>query len=97
MRPGKLAEPHTSPVYTGSLGPVAQLVEQGTFNPKVAGSRPARPIKEVPAHQLLPHVGNDVLGRWVYRWVYGNRPRQTGKAPSILAAWSFRSARSQWP
>jgi uncharacterized hydrophobic protein (TIGR00271 family) len=26
-----------------SQGPVAQLVEQGTFNPKVAGSRPARP------------------------------------------------------
>jgi hypothetical protein len=25
-------------------GPVAQLVEQGTFNPKVAGSNPARPI-----------------------------------------------------
>ena len=25
-------------------GPVAQLVEQGTFNPKVAGSIPARPI-----------------------------------------------------
>src|SRR5262249_4628035 len=24
-------------------GPVAQLVEQGTFNPKVAGSIPARP------------------------------------------------------
>jgi hypothetical protein len=24
-------------------GPVAQLVEQGTFNPKVAGSKPARP------------------------------------------------------
>jgi hypothetical protein len=34
-----------SPVYTGSRGPVAQLVEQGTFNPKVAGSRPARPIR----------------------------------------------------
>jgi hypothetical protein len=31
-------------VYTDSRGPVAQLVEQGTFNPKVAGSRPARPI-----------------------------------------------------
>ena len=29
--------------YTHS-GPLAQLVEQGTFNPKVAGSRPARPI-----------------------------------------------------
>src|SRR4051794_34242733 len=27
-------------------GPVAQLVEQGTFNPKVAGSKPARPIKK---------------------------------------------------
>jgi hypothetical protein len=26
-------------------GPVAQLVEQGTFNPKVAGSIPARPIE----------------------------------------------------
>src|SRR5207247_10119466 len=26
-------------------GPVAQLVEQGTFNPKVAGSNPARPIE----------------------------------------------------
>src|SRR5262249_18190872 len=25
-------------------GPVAQSVEQGTFNPKVAGSIPARPI-----------------------------------------------------
>ena len=25
-------------------GPLAQLVEQGTFNPKVAGSIPARPI-----------------------------------------------------
>src|SRR5437879_4547148 len=28
-------------------GPVAQLVEQGTFNPKVAGSRPARPTLKV--------------------------------------------------
>jgi hypothetical protein len=27
------------------VGPVAQLVEQGTFNPKVAGSSPARPIE----------------------------------------------------
>jgi hypothetical protein len=31
-------------------GPVAQLVEQGTFNPKVAGSIPARPI----APELAP-------------------------------------------
>jgi hypothetical protein len=27
-----------------ATGPLAQLVEQGTFNPKVAGSIPARPI-----------------------------------------------------
>ncbi len=33
------------PRYARSPGPVAQLVEQGTFNPKVAGSSPARPIK----------------------------------------------------
>ena len=26
-----------------AFGPLAQLVEQGTFNPKVAGSTPARP------------------------------------------------------
>ena len=32
------------PLYTGRKGPLAQLVEQGTFNPKVAGSNPARPI-----------------------------------------------------
>ena len=29
-------------------GPVAQLVEQGTFNPKAAGSSPARPILTKP-------------------------------------------------
>jgi hypothetical protein len=31
-----------------STGPVAQLVEQGTFNPKVAGSIPARPTSITP-------------------------------------------------
>src|SRR6266576_3152542 len=29
--------------YAPALGPLAQLVEQGTLNPKVAGSIPARP------------------------------------------------------
>jgi hypothetical protein len=33
------------PLQHCARGPVAQLVEQGTFNPKVAGSRPARPIR----------------------------------------------------
>src|SRR5439155_5309497 len=30
--------------HTRTSGPVAQLVEQGTFNPRGAGSSPARPI-----------------------------------------------------
>src|SRR6266540_7470833 len=38
------------PARDASDGPVAQLVEQGTFNPKVAGSIPARPIQEPPAN-----------------------------------------------
>ena len=44
-RRSSTAEPSAYPFPTpSSLGPVAQLVEQGTFNPKVAGSIPARPI-----------------------------------------------------
>src|SRR5690242_17923465 len=36
--------PHPPHRLQSRAGPLAQLVEQGTFNPKVAGSRPARPI-----------------------------------------------------
>ena len=36
----------TSLQYAG--GPLAQLVEQGTLNPKVEGSNPSRPISESP-------------------------------------------------
>src|SRR5207247_3565951 len=35
-------------IPSGAYGPVAQLVEQGTFNPKVAGSIPARPTRGSP-------------------------------------------------
>src|SRR5204863_4044806 len=31
--------------FAPALGPLAQLVEQGTLNPKVAGSIPARPTQ----------------------------------------------------
>ena len=48
-------------VYTGRSGPVAQLVEQGTFNPKVTGSIPVRPIPEVPGNWLLARRTSDVL------------------------------------
>ena len=34
-----------------SIGPVAQLVEQGTFNPKVTGSIPVRPINTNPQNE----------------------------------------------
>ena len=37
-----------------AAGPVAQLVEQGTFNPKVAGSSPARPIRNFLTGRLGP-------------------------------------------
>src|SRR5687768_5367932 len=33
-----------TPGYTRVPGPLAQLVEQGTLNPKVVGSIPTRPI-----------------------------------------------------
>ena len=33
--------------HTRTPGPVAQLVEQGTFNPKVTGSIPVRPITDI--------------------------------------------------
>jgi hypothetical protein len=40
--PPAISEPATPTL--DRRGPLAQLVEQGTFNPKVAGSIPARPI-----------------------------------------------------
>ncbi len=45
--PGRHARPGPSHARLESAcGPIAQLVEQGTFNPKVAGSSPARPIPD---------------------------------------------------
>ena len=32
-----------------TVGPLAQVVEQGTFNPKVVGSNPTRPTIHLPA------------------------------------------------
>ena len=45
---GRDLEPRS--FYThASRGPVAQLAEQGTFNPKVVGSIPTRPIEGTPS------------------------------------------------
>ena len=35
-------------------GPLAQLVEQGTFNPKAAGSIPSRPTTDFSKDGVLP-------------------------------------------
>jgi hypothetical protein len=51
-------------------GPVAQLVEQGTFNPKVAGSIPARPTS---------FVHPSPTARWqITMENRGREPRQSG-------------------
>ena len=77
------------------FGPLAQLAEQGTFNPKVVGSIPTRPIMEMTANWHFLPFGSGRSTRVAVRIQHGCL--QTGKAPSILAAWSFRSARSQCP
>ena len=43
----KLAQSQSCPPLYSPQGPLAQPVEQGTFNPKVAGSSPARPISQL--------------------------------------------------
>ncbi len=43
--------------YTHRGGPVAQSVEQGTFNPKVAGSIPARPITDIAQTEMRDEPG----------------------------------------
>lgn len=46
------------------LGPLAQLVEQGTFNPKVVGSTPTRPIPSNSGEtfaRALPHPRDGCL------------------------------------
>jgi hypothetical protein len=57
-------------LYSPADGPLAQLVEQGTLNPKVEGSNPSRPIREARqtgsfAHwaQLFEIVGVKRRGR----------------------------------
>jgi hypothetical protein len=42
----------SGPALDSLSGPVAQLVEQGTFNPKVGGSIPPRPTEKAPARGL---------------------------------------------
>src|SRR3954453_1882855 len=64
---------------THRLGPLAQLVEQGTLNPKVAGSIPARPI----ARRLSTRIGS--FGAMKIASIVGNRPQFIKAAPTSVA------------
>ena len=50
-------------VIIAALGSLAQLVEQRTFNPLVAGSNPARPTKYFREAHEFRFVGFFVSGR----------------------------------
>ena len=64
---------------THRFGPLAQLVEQGTLNPKVAGSIPARPI----ARRLSARIGS--FGAMKIASIVGNRPQFIKAAPTSVA------------
>src|SRR5262245_46209501 len=49
-------------LHYAARGPLAQLVEQGTLNPKVEGSNPSRPIYECPAKRLISGRGEAAGG-----------------------------------
>ena len=72
-------------------GPVAQLVEQGTFNPKVAGSIPARPT----SHREPPGAAHRFTGKqvsvtpfFVAETARGTRVRWPRPRMSVAATWS---------
>ena len=55
--------------YTHRGGPVAQLAEQGTFNPKVVGSIPTRPIAKCLRIGTFTSVAEVLAIGWEYRLV----------------------------
>ena len=80
---GRYDDPHAPPgeAETGrecERGPLAQLVEQGTFNPKVAGSSPARPTSSsssaafVGPSELVVTKSRIALKRDLPKWAQGS-------------------------
>ena len=67
------ARPAHASFYTHSTGPVAQLAEQGTFNPKVVGSIPTRPTPEEPANRHFSVVGRMLPVAAAVRVQYSHR------------------------
>jgi hypothetical protein len=74
-------------------GPVAQSVEQGTFNPKVAGSIPARPIEESPARAPTAAAQGGRWGPWGHAGGHtsGKGALRTGDLRSIRGGWGTRT------
>ena len=67
------------------FGPLAQLVEQGTLNPKVAGSIPARPTRD--RHALPQHASPSANGQRDALASGNSNPTSSG-------SWWTRSARA---
>jgi hypothetical protein len=76
-------------------GPLAQLVEQGTLNPKVGGSNPPRPMTVLSAERTL-HVSDTANeeGRWGNAGVTQAAPDRRCALPPMHGSLSARTARA---
>jgi hypothetical protein len=97
---GGRAQNSREPCLHWPSGPVAQLVEQGTFNPKVAGSIPARPIRESPAkmHIKCPRLCLVVSGESTggVRVVFKPGTRPPSWRPGACARRAPNGRRCRW-
>jgi hypothetical protein len=51
------SSPIAHPIFSTVIpGPLAQLVEQGTLNPKVIGSIPIRPTNKSISYDVIPSI-----------------------------------------
>ncbi len=89
--------------YTRRRGPLAQLVEQGTFNPKVVGSIPARPMRPRlrairPKRPQTPSRLNPTLRPTAVTLVVGAKWSRKFLCPNNAAARQpLRRAADAWP
>src|SRR5207247_9053416 len=73
-------------------GPLAQLVEQGTLNPKVAGSIPARPMTKALLAMGLSHRPGSAALEWATEGATGGRALR--RVASVIFSPSGRSLMS---
>src|SRR5476649_238210 len=78
--PGRLTETAIRPIISLLRGSLAQLVEQRTFNPLVAGSNPARPtIRRKPRFHTFGSLAQLVEQRTFNPLVAGSNPARPTK------------------